>query len=85
LIAQSGLIEGTVLAFREISEWKFVKTVFIGDTVHVDTVVKEKKALRRLGGGSVVITLAVRNQNDEVVMKGDWTVLIISRPETETN
>ena len=85
LIAQSGLIEGTVLAFREISNWKFAKTVFIGDTVHVETEVKEKKALRRLGGGSVVITLAVKNQSDEVVMKGNWTVLIVSKPEIEDN
>ena len=83
LIAQSGLIEGTVLVFREISNWKFVKPTFIGDTVHVDVEVKNTKALRRLGGGAVEIALSVVNQTEEVVMKGLWTVLVISRPDVE--
>ena len=84
LIAQSGLIEGTVLAFREISNWKFAKPTYIGDTVHVEVEVKGTKALRRLGGGAVEIAVFVKNQNDEVVMKGLWIVLIISRPEDES-
>jgi len=83
LIAQSGLIEGTVLAFREINNWKFAKPTYIGDTVHVEVDVKATKALRRLGGGAVEIAISVKNQNDEIVMKGVWTVLIISRPEEE--
>ena len=81
LIAQSGLIEGTVLAFREIGNWKFAKPTFIGDTVSVEVDVTATKALRRLGGGSVEIALSIKNQNDEIVMKGSWVVLIISRPE----
>ena len=83
LIAQSGLIEGTVLAFREISSWKFAKPTYIGDTIHVEAEVQKTKALRRLGGGAVDIALSVINQNDEVVMKGVWTVLMVSRPEAE--
>jgi acyl dehydratase len=84
LIAQSGLIEGTVLAFREINNWKFAKPTYIGDTVNVEVEINGTKALRRLGGGAVEIAVFVKNQNDEVVMKGLWTVLIISRPEDES-
>ena len=84
LIAQSGLIEGTVLAFREINNWKFAKPTYIGDTVHLEVEINGTKALRRLGGGAVEIAVLVKNQNDEVVMKGLWTVLIISRPEDES-
>ena len=80
LAMQTGVMEGTVLAFREINEWKFIKPVFIGDTVHVVLEVKETKDLRRIGGGSVLIEVAVVNQKDEIVMKGLWTVLIASRP-----
>jgi acyl dehydratase len=83
LIAQSGLIEGTVLAFREINNWKFAKPTYIGDTVRVEVEVQKTKALRRLGGGAVEIALSVLNQKDEVVMKGVWTVLMVSRPEAE--
>jgi acyl dehydratase len=80
LAMQTGVMEGTVLAFREINEWKFIKPVFIGDTVHVELEVKETKDLRRIGGGSVTIEISVLNQKDETVMKGVWTVLIASRP-----
>ena len=81
LIALSGLIEGTVIAFREISGWKFIKPVYIGDTVHVETEVVKTRKLRPIGGGAVTILVDVKNQEDITVMKGEWTVLIISKPE----
>lgn len=81
LAVQTGLMEGTVLAFREIESWKFAKPVFLGDTVHVVLDVLECKAMRRIGGGAVKINLSVKNQADEVVMRGLWSVLIASRPD----
>lgn len=77
---QTGILDGTVIAFREVNEWKFVKPVFIGDTIHVNLEVKETKALPRIGGGSVTITLDVKNQNEEVCHRGSWTVLMMSKP-----
>lgn len=79
LAVQTGVMEGTIIYFREINEWKFVKPVFIGDTIHVELEVLETKALPRIGGGSVVIGLAVKNQNNDTSMKGTWTVLIASK------
>jgi acyl dehydratase len=79
LVAQSGMIEGTVIAFREIDNWKFIKPVLIGDTVHVATQVLETKFFRRLGAGMVEIELSVINQDDDVVMKGTWRVLMASQ------
>src|SRR5512142_607643 len=38
---QTGLMDGTVIAFREVQEWKFVKPVFIGDTIYVELVTTE--------------------------------------------
>ncbi len=80
LIAQSGLLEGTILVFREIDNWKFVKPTFIGDTVHVVGEITNTKALRRLGGGTIDIEVSILNQNDEVVMKGVWKALMASKP-----
>lgn len=80
LIAQTGALEGTVIAFREIDQWKFSKPVFIGDTIHVELSVVEKKAVERLGGGSVKIQVDVVNQDGDIVMKGYWTALILSKP-----
>jgi 3-hydroxybutyryl-CoA dehydratase len=80
LAMRTGVLEGTVLAFREINDWKFVKPVFIGDTISVEMEVIEKKAIPRLGGGSIVIALNVINQSGQTVMKGSWTALVMSRP-----
>lgn len=80
LALRTGVLEGTVLAFREIGEWKFVKPVFIGDTINVEMQVAETKAFPRLGGGAVTIAIQVKNQRDEVVMKGNWITLVMSKP-----
>lgn len=77
---QTGILDGTVIAFREVKEWKFIKPVFIGDSIYVDLETIETKALPRIGGGAVTITLEVKNQNDEVCHRGLWTVLMMSKP-----
>ncbi len=81
LLVQTGFMEGTIMAFREINEWKFIKPIFIGDTIHVEAEVKEAKAIPRIGGGSIIIVLDVKNQNGETLMKGSWTALIAGRPQ----
>lgn len=78
---RTGILDGTVIAFREITEWKFVKPVFIGDTIYVEMEVKETKALPRIGGGAVTITLEVKNRMEEVTHRGSWNVLILSKPK----
>ncbi len=80
LAAQTGVLEGTVLAFREIVEWKFVKPIFIGDTIHVEMEVRETKAMPRIGGGAVALVLQLKNQHADVLMKGTWSVLMASKP-----
>lgn len=81
LTVQTGIIEGTVIAFREVTDWKFLKPVFLGDTVHVEAEVVETKPFRRLGGGMVSIELNVKKQDGETVIKGVWTFLVTSKPE----
>ena len=53
LAMRTGFLEGTVIAFREIINWKFIQPVFINDTIHVELVVTESKAIPRLKAGSV--------------------------------
>jgi acyl dehydratase len=78
LAVQQGFIDGTTLAFRELS-WKFTKPVFIGDTLHVQIRVTETKAMAKLGGGLVTFDARVLNQHGEVVHKGEWKMLMKSR------
>jgi acyl dehydratase len=80
LSVQQGFIDGTTLAFRELT-WKFTKPVFIGDTVRVQVKVTDTKSMARLGGGLVTFEARVVNQKDDVVHKGEWKMLIKSRDE----
>jgi len=83
LATRTGVMEGTVLAFREITEWKFSRPIYIGDTVHAEIEVAETKSLPRLGGGSIVFAVDLKNQAGETVMKGKWSVLVQSKPSGE--
>ena len=81
LIMRTGVLEGTVLAFREIQDWKFVKPIFIGDTIHALLTVSETKPLPRIGAGALIASVEVRNQTDEVLQKGTLNLLVLSKPK----
>lgn len=80
LAMRTGVLEGTVIAFREINNWKFIKTVLIGDTIHAELNIIETKPIPRIGGGSIIIEIVVKNQRDEITMKGTWTALVVNKP-----
>jgi acyl dehydratase len=77
LAARLGFIEGTALAFRELT-CKFTGAVKLGDTIRARFTVKEKKAMPRLGGGLVTFDVTLLNQRDEVVQRGEWALLVKS-------
>jgi 3-hydroxybutyryl-CoA dehydratase len=81
LAARLGFVEGTVLAFREIRDWKFSLPIYFGDTIHMQATVSEMKAMPRLGGGLVAFKVELLNQEDKVVQRGTWTLLVLSRGE----
>ncbi len=80
LLAQLGFIEGTVLAFRELT-WKFSLPTFIGDTIHVEATVTDLKPLKRLGAGAVTFDIRVINQDEKCVQEGQWVLFVASKKE----
>ena len=78
LLWQLGFMQETVLAFRSL-EWKFSRPVFIGDRIRVKSEVYQRKAMPRLGGGAVIFDVKVLNQDDDVVQRGKWNVLVKSK------
>jgi acyl dehydratase len=76
---QLGFMERTVIAFRGLT-MKFSLPVFIGDTLHVELVVREKQEARRLNGGWVTLDVKIVNQDGKTVQSGDWTVLLALKP-----
>lgn len=78
-----GFMEQTVIAFRSL-DMKFVKPVFIGDTLTVELVIADLKPAERLGGGVVTIEVKIINQHGETVQKGSWVTLVMKRPTDES-
>lgn len=79
LAVRLGFMEETVLAFREISSWKFSQPIFLNDTLHLEAQVVELKPMPRLKGGQVTLKVELVNQKGTVVQKGNWGVLVKSR------
>ncbi len=85
LATRTGFLESTVIAFREIEEWKFSRPVFIGDSIHADITVRDTKPLPRLGSGVIILGVSVKNQDNQIVMKGCFSVLVQCAPSGEHN
>lgn len=78
---QLGFMERTVVAFRGL-EMKFSLPVFIGDTLHVELVVTEMKAMPRLSAGTVELEVRIINQEGKSVQSGTWSVMLALRPQS---
>lgn len=79
LMTQMNLITDTVVAFYGIDKLRFVKPVFIGDTIHVrkkviDAITKSEAA------GVVTFETSVLNQNGELVLVYKDKLAIKRRP-----
>jgi 3-hydroxybutyryl-CoA dehydratase len=74
---RTGFMEGTADALISV-ETKFRNPVKFGDTIRARFEVKQKKEMRRMGGGFVTFSVVVLNQRDETIQKGEWMVLIRS-------
>jgi acyl dehydratase len=81
---QLGILERTVLGFRGL-EMKFSVPVYIGDTIHAELTVSKTKAAARLGGGIVDLDIRIYNQEKKAVQKGTLTLLMMSRPDDDTD
>jgi 3-hydroxybutyryl-CoA dehydratase len=79
LAGRLGLLEGTAQAFMGL-DWRFKAPIFAGDTIYLHATVVQTRAVKKLGGGILVLDVRVLNQKDEVTQEGRWTVLMKSRP-----
>jgi acyl dehydratase len=76
---QQGVFRGTLKAWLGMREWRFQAPVRIGDTIHVVTEIKERRATKDAAAGLVVQLVEVRNQRDEVVAEGEFVTLMARR------
>lgn len=76
---RTGVFEGTLLALLEIRSWRFLKPVFIGDTVRVTTTIQELRETSNTERGVVVQRIDVVNQRGETAQQGELVSLIRRR------
>ena len=67
-----------VIALMEI-KCRFLKPVFIGDTIHVEAVITEKKETKKSDRGIVIMERTICNQKDEAVQKLDAILMVRRR------
>ena len=77
---QSGVFYGVVRAFAEVKSWRFLKPVFMGDTIMVVTTVVEARPTSKPGQGIVEQRVDVVNQDADIVQSGIFVTMIAGRP-----
>jgi acyl dehydratase len=80
LLSQLRLFHETALAFLEYTI-RYKDVVRIGDTVHAQLAITEKRLASKGDRGIVRLAQSVVNQHGAVVQEADWTILVACRPE----
>jgi len=71
-------IKRNLIALLEIRA-RFLKPVFIGDTIHVEAEVKDKRETSKSDRGIILLERAVLNQDGEVVQICETPLMIRRR------
>ncbi len=79
LLYREGFMEGTVIAFLGVNDWKFLAPVLIGDTIYGRAEVTKTRKSSKQKAGIVTFSVQVHNQRDEVVQKGTFVLLFESK------
>jgi len=80
LLVRLNILEGTIVAFYGIDEWRFRAPIKIGDTIHVLAKVVAKKESEKESQGLIALMLDVMNQDGTSVMGGVIKVIMKKRP-----
>lgn len=63
------------VAFVRIKDWGFLRPIYFGDTIHVESKVLEKGSVSKRGG-SVIWQHSVFNQKGKIVQQGVFETLV---------
>lgn len=66
------------VAFVGIREWSFLRPVYFGDTIHVESKVAEKGEVAKRGG-KIIWDHTVLNQRGKIVQRGVFETLVALR------
>jgi acyl dehydratase len=69
------------MAFLGIDNWKFLKPIYIGDTVYAKNIVIEKKETSKPDRGIVRYKRQLINQREEVVQEGETVIMVLRKKD----
>ncbi|MEX2751389.1 MAG: MaoC family dehydratase [Candidatus Freyarchaeota archaeon] len=69
------LLSGTAIAFLG-AHYKFTAPVKIGDTIHAESEIINKKDVAKYNGGVVTIKMQIKNQRGEVCVDGEASAMV---------
>ena len=75
MASETGLFRGSVVGFLEMHS-RFIKTVKVNDTISAVVRVLSKRTTSKSDRGIVVMGIMVFNQHDELVLDGEWTMMV---------
>lgn len=81
LMMEMGFLAGTVEAFLGLA-WRFTGPIRFGDHIRGEIAVQSRR-LSRKGQGLVTFALKMKNQKDETVQEGEFTLMVRRRGETD--
>jgi acyl dehydratase len=81
LSARIGQLDGTAIAALGVDEWKFLKPVFINDTIYLRTTVVEARVSSKPDRGVLVRRMEILNQHGEVVQTGLMTTMVARKSD----
>jgi acyl dehydratase len=71
----TGVFEGTTIALME-QVIRYKQVVRMGDTIHLELTVAEKKETSKPDRGVVIFDTQVINQDGETVIEGQWVLMM---------
>lgn len=83
LYMRLNLFEKYTVANLGIENWQFKKAVLIGDTLHVELTLEDKRLTKNPKRGVIRWFVKVMNQNDETVAEGIWVKMFLTRAGLE--
>ncbi|HKD77118.1 MAG TPA: MaoC/PaaZ C-terminal domain-containing protein [Ktedonobacterales bacterium] len=83
LMDRMGLFQGTAMALLGIREWQFKAPIFIGDTIHFEMQIADKRLASAGDRGIVNRKFTLINQRGERVQEGYLDLLIRAKPQQD--
>jgi acyl dehydratase len=79
LMFLSNIYEDSIVAWVGLENMTIPNPVKIGDTIHVEATVKEKRSTKNNEKGVIILRYVIKNQKETIVMAFDYIILMHKR------